>query len=214
MEIAESVRELGLQYVVITSVTRDDLFDGGADQFHQTINVIKEKNPHCHVEVLIPDFKGNIDALSHVLSAKPAVLNHNIEVVKQLFPSLRPDGNYSQSLHLLSQSKKQDSTIPTKSGFMIGLGETMPQIISLLDDLNDADVDFLTIGQYLQPSPSHASVKKYYTPFEFEQLKDIAKEKGFSEVESGPLVRSSYHAEKQFNNHKKSFKREIHSGVL
>ena len=193
--IAESVRKLGLSYAVITSVTRDDLKDGGATHFFKTITEIKTHNPNCQTEVLIPDFKGDADALDTVLSAKPVVLNHNIEVVKSLFPTMRPQGDYHQSLQLLKKSKQINPSIPTKSGFMIGLGETTDEILHLLDDLRTVEVDYLTIGQYLQPSLNHAQVKKYYTPSEFDFLKEKALEKGFVHVESGPLVRSSYRAE-------------------
>jgi lipoic acid synthetase len=193
--IAESVKQLELSYAVITSVTRDDLKDGGAIHFFETITEIKNRNPNCQTEVLIPDFKGDTDSLDTVLSAKPVVLNHNIEVVKSLFPIMRPQGKYHQSLQLLKKSKQINPNIPTKSGFMIGLGETTNEILRLLDDLRTVEVDYLTIGQYLQPSLSHAQVKKYYTPNEFDFLKEKALEKGFSHVESGPLVRSSYRAE-------------------
>jgi lipoyl synthase len=194
-EVAESVKALNLSYVVITSVTRDDISDGGAEVFSRMIQTIRSVHPSCRVEVLIPDFKGDADALQTVLLSSPDVLNHNIEVVKRLFPTLRPQGNYETSLSLLRSSKKINDSIPTKSGFMVGLGETDEEIQMLLDDLGDAGVDMLTIGQYLQPSQKHAEVKKYYTPEEFDHLKDIALERGFKHVESGPLVRSSYHAE-------------------
>jgi len=194
-EVALSVKNLGLKYVVITSVTRDDLNDGGAQVFHDSIVEIKKINPKCKVEVLIPDFNGNETSLTKVLNAKPDVLNHNIEVVKELFKSIRPQGNYDTSMNLLKLSKKIDSNIPTKSGFMIGIGETHYQILDLLDDLKKTHVDFLTIGQYLQPSKTHEKVMKYYTPKEFEEIKKLAYEKGFKHVESGPLVRSSYKAD-------------------
>jgi len=193
--IAESIKQLDLKYAVITSVTRDDLKDGGAHHFYETITEIKRLNSECKVEVLIPDFNGNAEALQKVLSAKPVILNHNIEVVSSLFPSIRPQGNYHQSLQILKKSKQLDQRIPTKSGFMVGLGESTSEIIELLDDLRSVHVDFLTIGQYLQPSTTHVSVKKYYTPDEFSALKQIALKKGFTHVESGPLVRSSYRAE-------------------
>lgn len=195
MHVAESVKKLNLSYVVVTSVTRDDLSDGGADHFHKTITAIKELNPSCEVEVLIPDFKGDEQALKHVLSAEPAVLNHNIEVVSSLFPQMRPQGYFDQSLKLLKKSKRIREDIPTKSGFMIGLGEDPDEILNLLDDLRDVNVDFLTIGQYLQPSIHHEPVQRYYTPEDFEFFKNNALEKGFAHVESGPLVRSSYRAE-------------------
>ena len=195
IDVAKSVYELGLNYVVITSVTRDDLHDGGASVYNDTIKQIKRINPGCCVEVLIPDFKGDFAALNHVLEASPTVLNHNIEVVKELFPSIRPQGDYNRSLNVLKQSKSSYPKIPTKSGFMVGLGESVDQIEKLLSDLKNAQVDMLTIGQYLQPTKNHAPIKKYYTPEEFNQLKEKALALGFSHVESGPLVRSSYHAE-------------------
>lgn len=195
IEVAESIQSLNLSYAVITSVTRDDLSDGGASIFSKTIKEVRKMNPSCKIEVLIPDFNGNQKALQMVLDAKPDVLNHNIEVVKELFPTVRPEGDYQRSIDLLKQCKQYDSKIPTKSGFMVGLGETTQQIKKLLEDLSDAQVDMITIGQYLQPSKQHIPVTKYYTPEEFEQFKKQAIQLGFSHVESGPLVRSSYHAE-------------------
>ncbi|RLF58500.1 MAG: lipoyl synthase [Thermoplasmata archaeon] len=194
-EVAESVQKLGLSHVVITSVTRDDLKDGGASIFVDAINAIKEKKSTCSIEVLIPDFKGNQQSLQMVLSAKPDVLNHNIEVVKELFQSVRPEGNYKQSIDVLKQSKRYNSEMITKSGFMVGLGESKDQIYQLLQDLRQADVNILTIGQYLQPTKKHVPIKKYYTPQEFNELSILAKNMGFSHIESGPLVRSSYNAE-------------------
>ncbi len=198
-DVAKSVKALNLSYVVITSVTRDDLADGGASMFHRTIKAIKQVNPGCKVEILIPDFNGDDNALRLVLSAGPDILNHNIEVVKELFLACRPEGSYDRSLRLLRNSKKFYGRIPTKSGCMIGLGETVDQIVQLFHDLRDAQVDMLTIGQYLQPSPSHVCVEKYYTPEEFSELKQRALEEGFHHVESGALVRSSYHAEQAFS---------------
>ena len=194
--VAESVKELGLKYVVITSVTRDDLEDGGANVFYETVKQIKKLNTDCKVEVLIPDFKGKMESLKIIINAKPDVINHNIEVVQDLFPDIRPQGNYEISLKLLTNIKKIKKTIITKSGFMVGLGETNEQILKTMRDLRGAKVDFLTIGQYLQPSRDHAEIKKYYTPAEFEEFKKLALNMGFKHVESGPLVRSSYHAEK------------------
>ena len=195
VHVAESVRKLHLNYSVITSVTRDDLDDGGARHFKETVTYIKKLNPECQVEVLIPDFNGDTDALETVLATKPAVLNHNIEVVSSLFETIRPQGDYHQSLEVLRNSKKLQPNIPTKSGFMVGLGESTSEILELLDDLRSTDVDFLTIGQYLQPSKDHVAIEKYYTPDEFEFFKQKALEKGFLHVESAPLVRSSYKAE-------------------
>jgi len=195
-DVAESVKELGLRYVVITSVTRDDLEDGGACVFYDTVKEIKKQNENCKVEVLIPDFKGRIESLKKVIDAKPNVINHNIEVVQELFPEIRPEGDYKTSLGLLRNIKNIDQKVKTKSGFMIGIGENKEQILKTMKDLREANVDFLTIGQYLQPTKEHTEIKKYYTPNEFDKLKKIALDMSFEHVESGPLVRSSYHAEK------------------
>jgi lipoic acid synthetase len=197
-DVAESVRQLGLKYVVVTSVTRDDLVDGGASVFYETVRGIKNLNNGCKVEVLIPDFNGNREALEKVISAEPDVVNHNIEVVEDLFPTIRPEGGYKLSLAVLETVKEIDPSMRTKSGFMIGLGESKEQILKTMKDLRNADVDFLTIGQYLQPTRSHAKIERYYTPEEFEEFKKVALNIGFKHVESGPLVRSSYHAEKAF----------------
>jgi lipoyl synthase len=194
-DIAESVQTLGLKYVVLTSVTRDDLPDGGARVFSRTINAIRQVNPDTHIEVLIPDFQGDDAALRTVIEAAPDVINHNIEVVEELFPIMRPQGSYRRSLRLLRTVKTMTDRIPSKSGLMVGLGESMEQILRTLGDLRDAQVDFLTIGQYLQPTTSHVLIKKYYTPQEFSQMKEVADQLGFTHVEAGPLVRSSYHAE-------------------
>ena len=194
--VAESVKSLDLNYVVITSVTRDDLKDGGASVFYETINQVRNQNNECKIEVLIPDFKGKIESLKRVIDAKPDVINHNIEVVEDLFETIRPEGNYKKSIELLEKIKKINNKIKTKSGFMIGIGENKDQILKTMGNLRKANVDFLTIGQYLQPTKDHAEIKKYYTPAEFEELKKIAIDMGFAHVESGPLVRSSYHAEK------------------
>lgn len=197
-DVAESVKTLGLWYVVVTSVTRDDLPDGGAGVFVQTIKEIRALNPAVHIELLIPDFQAMTSALQHVVSAAPDVINHNIEVVEPLFPMIRPQGDYQRSLSVLRTIKTLDPHMMTKSGFMVGLGETKEQIVSTLEDLRFAQVDFLTIGQYLQPTKEHAEIKKYYSPDEFEDLKQIAYHLGFAHVESGPLVRSSYHAAHAF----------------
>jgi len=194
-DIAESVKILGLKYVVVTSVTRDDLLDGGACVFSQTIQEIRQLNPVVHIEVLIPDFKADRTALQSIVDSAPDVINHNIEVVETLFPEIRPQGDYQRSLSVLRIIKTMDNQIKTKSGFMIGLGETKEQILSTIQNLKTAHVDFLTIGQYLQPTKQHAEIKKYYTPEEFQEFKNIALGLGFAHVESGPLVRSSYHAQ-------------------
>ncbi len=196
LDVAESVKHLGLNYVVITSVTRDDLSDGGAGVFNETVREVRRLNSDCDIEVLIPDFKGEISSLKTVIDSEPVVVNHNIEVVKELFPSVRPEGDYDLSLKVLKSIKNFNPDVKSKSGFMVGLGENKDQIFSTMKDLRKVDVDFLTIGQYLQPSSSHAEIKKYYTPKEFKEFKKIALDMGFEHVESGPLVRSSYHAEK------------------
>jgi lipoic acid synthetase len=194
-DIAESVKTLNLKYVVVTSVTRDDLQDGGASIFYETVQEIRHLNDACKIEVLIPDFRGDEAAIQKVVDAAPDVINHNIEVVETLFPQIRPQGNYQRSLKVLKTIKTRERRIPTKSGFMVGLGENTEQILATMHDLRDADVDFLTIGQYLQPTRNHAEVKKYYPPEEFVELKKAALAVGFLHVESGPLVRSSYHAQ-------------------
>jgi lipoic acid synthetase len=199
-DVAESVKKLDLKYVVITSVTRDDLGDGGAAVFAETVKEIRNVNPNIKIEVLIPDFKGNFNALKKVLGSNPDVVNHNIEVVEELFPKIRPEGNYKTSLNVLKQIKKFDRKVKTKSGFMVGLGESKEQILRTMKDLKRRDVDFLTIGQYLQPTEKHAKIEKYYTPDEFKELKEIAYKTGFKHVESDPLVRSSFHAERAFKH--------------
>ena len=194
-DVAESVKELGLSYAVVTSVTRDDLEDGGASIFSEVVKEIKNINKTCNIEVLIPDFNGDEEALKKVIDAEPDVINHNIEVSEELFPTIRPEGNYKTSLNVLKTIKKINKKMKTKSGFMVGLGEDKEQIIKTMQDLREADVDFLTIGQYLQPTRQHVEIKKYYTPEEFNEFKRIALDLGFKHVESGQLVRSSYHAE-------------------
>ena len=194
-DVAEGVKELGLKYAVITSVTRDDLEDGGASVFYDTVKEIKKLDSSCKIEVLIPDFRGSEEALKKVVDSRPDVVNHNIEVAEELFPEIRPEGNYMVSLEVLKNIKKIDKKVRLKSGFMVGLGENKDQIVKTMQDLRDSDVDFLTIGQYLQPTRNHAEIKKYYTPKEFDEFKKTAMGLGFKHVESGPLVRSSYHAE-------------------
>ncbi|MCK4364660.1 MAG: lipoyl synthase, partial [Thermoplasmatales archaeon] len=169
-DVAESVKELDLKYVVITSVTRDDLEDGGASIFYNTVNEVKNLNKNCKIEVLIPDFKGKIESLKKIIDSKPDVINHNIEVVEELFPKIRPEGNYKISLKLLGNIKSINKNVKTKSGFMVGIGENKDQILKTMKDLRGANVDFLTIGQYLQPTRSHAEIKKYYTPKEFDEF--------------------------------------------
>jgi lipoyl synthase len=195
--VAGVVRDLGLKYAVVTSVTRDDLPDGGASIFAGTIRAIREASPHTAVEVLIPDFGGDGAALDMVLGAEPDILNHNLETTEALYPAIRrPAANYRRSLNVLADAKKKGAL--TKSGLMIGLGEKYEDILQTLSDLRRAGVDLLTLGQYLRPSPANPAVEKYYSPREFEQLRDVALDLGFSDVAAGPLVRSSYQAEKLF----------------
>lgn len=195
--VAEAVVQMGLQHVVVTSVARDDLADGGALVFAETIRQVKQTSPLCSVEVLIPDFMGDPEALRTVLEAKPHVLNHNVETVEQLSDRVRSKAKYARSLELLARSKQFAPNIPTKSSIMVGLGESTEDLLRTMDDLRAADVDILTIGQYLQPTKSHLRIRKYYSPEEFQALKEEGLNRGFSHVESGPLVRSSYHAHEQ-----------------
>lgn len=197
LHIAQVVKKLSLEYAVITSVTRDDLEDGGASHFAQVIKEIKNLDPDCKVEVLVPDFKGSFESLKIVLKEKPEVLNHNLETVKRLYPVVRKGADYKRSLILLEKSKEYDSSIITKSGVIIGMGEEWEEIVELMQDLRRVNCDLLTIGQYLSPSDKHLPVKKYYSPEEFVELEKIGVKFGFLKVESGPLVRSSYHAKKQ-----------------
>ena len=191
--IAKAVSELGLKYAVITSVTRDDLPDGGAEHFANCIYEIRKLCPDTKIEILTPDFKGNKEALDIIIKAHPDVFNHNIEAVKEIFKTARPQGNYQTSLEVLKYIK-ENSDIPTKSGLMIGLGETFEQIKNTLQDLKAVGCDILTIGQYIQPSKQHLPVSKYYTPDEYEKLKTMANETGIKRHQIGPLVRSSYNA--------------------
>ena len=193
--IANAVKSLGLKYAVITSVTRDDLDDGGASHFAQCIYEIRKISPDTKIEILTPDFKNNKKSLDIIIQAHPDVFNHNIETVKEVFHTARPQGNYNQSLNVLEYIKN-NSDIKTKSGLMIGLGETTEQINATLNDLKNVGCDILTIGQYIQPSKGHMEVSKYYTLDEYEILKKMAKDIGFKNYQIGPLVRSSYNAYK------------------
>ncbi len=198
VKIAEAVKKLNLKHVVITSVDRDDLDDGGSEHFFKVINQTRKSNPSTTIEVLTPDFLRKGDAYKKVLAAKPDVFNHNIETVPSLYLKVRPGSRYFASLELLKNTKKVNKNIFTKSGIMVGLGETRDEILQVMDDLRAADVDFITIGQYLQPSTKHYPLDRYYTPKEFEDLGTIAKAKGFLLVSSSPLTRSSYHADEDF----------------
>ena len=193
MHIARAVKDLGLKYAVITSVTRDDLADGGAQHFANCIYEIRKICPQTKIEILTPDFKNNKASLDTIIASHPDVFNHNIETVKEVFKTARPQGNYQQSLDVLKYIKT-NSDIQTKSGLMVGLGETFEQIRATLEDLKSAGCDILTIGQYIQPSKEHLPVSKYYTLEEYETLKDIARKTGFKNFQIGPLVRSSYKA--------------------
>jgi lipoic acid synthetase len=198
VKIAEAVKKLNLRHVVITSVDRDDLEDGGSNHFFEVINQIRKINLGTTVEVLTPDFLRKGDAYKKVLEAKPDVFNHNIETVPSLYLKVRPGSRYFASLELLKNAKRFDNNVFTKSGIMLGLGENRDEILQVMDDLRAADVDFLTIGQYLQPSVKHHPLQKYYTPKEFDDYGTIAKAKGFLLVSSTPLTRSSYHADEDF----------------
>ena len=196
--IAQAVKKMGLQYVVLTSVTRDDLPDGGASHFSKTIRVLRTLDPKLKVEVLIPDFKGDLLSLTMVLNVSPDVLNHNVETIPRLYHEVRPQANYKRSLDLLKKSKENCPRILTKSGFMLGLGEDQKEVLSLLQDLREVECDFLTIGQYLQPHPDRLPVVRYIPPEVFEEYKIIGEEMGFKAVASGPFVRSSFHAFQMF----------------
>lgn len=195
--VAEAVVQMGLKHAVVTSVARDDLSDGGASIFAETIRAVKQASPLCNVEVLIPDFGGESEPLQVVLTARPHVLNHNIETVARLSDRVRSKAKYDRSLELLARSKQLAPDIPTKSSLMVGLGETTEEVLGAMDDLRAVDVDILTIGQYLQPTRKHLRVEQYYTPEQFAQFKEEGMKRGFRHVESGPLVRSSYHAREQ-----------------
>ena len=197
-KISSAVNKLNLKHVVITSVDRDDLYDGGSNHFYEVITVTRKNNPKTSIEVLTPDFLRKGEAYKKVLEANPDVFNHNIETVPSLYLKVRPGARYFSSLELLKSAKKINKKVFTKSGLMVGLGEKKDEILQVMDDLISAEVDFLTIGQYLQPSIKHHPLDKYYKPEEFEELKIIAKSKGFLLVSSSPLTRSSYHADEDF----------------
>jgi lipoic acid synthetase len=196
--LAKTIATLGLKYVVITSVDRDDLRDGGAAHFVACIAAVRQQSPQTRIEVLVPDFRGRMDiALDILQQAPPDVFNHNLETVPRLYKKARPGADYAWSLELIRQFKARYPQVPSKSGLMLGLGETFDEIVAVLKDLRAHDCDMLTLGQYLQPSLSHLAVDRFVTPEEFEQLAAIARELGFSNVASGPMVRSSYHADQQ-----------------
>lgn len=196
--IARAVEQIGLRHVVITSVTRDDLHDGGASHYAKTIKTICTQNPTCTIEVLIPDFKGSENALEIVLNENPHILNHNIETVPRLYPNVRPGADYERSISLLEKVKDIEPELTTKSGLILGMGEEHDEIIDVMKDLRDVGCDILTIGQYLCPGKGFLPIKRFYHPDEFRHLKYEGEKMGFKHVESGPLVRSSYHAATQF----------------
>ncbi len=194
VRVAEAVERMGLKHAVITSVNRDELEDGGAAIFAGTIKQIRKRLPACGIEVLIPDFMGDGASLGTVMRARPDILNHNIETVPRLYPQVRPKGRYQRSLELLARAKRLDASVYTKSGIMLGLGEELDEVVQVFRDLRAHDVEILTVGQYLRPTANHLPLVRYVTPDEFAQLKVEALSLGFRHVESGPLVRSSYHA--------------------
>ncbi len=196
-KVAHAIHAMALDYVVVTSVDRDDLDDCGAGHFASTIREIRDRSPQCRIEVLIPDFKGEREPLTTVLDAKPDVLNHNIETVPRLYRTTRPGGRYDRALELIDRSRHYAPDIPTKSGLMVGLGEEWDEVLGTLRDLRSAGCRIVTIGQYLRPSLANVPMSRYYTPSEFAALKAYGLELGFGHVESGPLVRSSYHAHEQ-----------------
>ena len=204
LKISAAVNKLNLKHAVITSVDRDDLDDGGANHFYEVILQTKKNNPSTTIEVLTPDFLRKGDSYKKVIEANPDVFNHNIETVPGLYRKVRPGSRYFASVELLKNTKKINKNIFTKSGLMVGLGENKDEILQVMDDLRSAEVDFLTIGQYLQPSVKHHPLDRYYRPDEFRELKDIAKSKGFLLVSSSPLTRSSYHADEDFAELKKN----------
>ena len=198
IKIANAVKKLNLRHVVITSVDRDDLPDGGSTHFKEVVEITRKKNPNTTIEVLTPDFLRKGDSYKIILSANPDVFNHNIETVPRLYVKVRPGARYFSSLELLKNAKKDNKQVFTKSGIMVGLGEEKDEVIQVMDDLRSANVDFLTIGQYLQPTAKHHPLDRYYHPDEFKDLEIIAKSKGFLLVSSSPLTRSSYHADEDF----------------
>ena len=198
LRIGVGVEKLGLNHVVITSVDRDDLPDCGAEHFVKTIEAIRYKAPKTTIEILPGDFRGNMDSIDTVIRARPDVFNHNLETVPRLYPTIRPGARYFRSLRLLQRVKEVDPTQFTKSGLMVGLGETKEEVAQVMDDMRAADIDFITIGQYLQPTPKHAPLDRFWTPEEFEQLETMARAKGFLMVSASPLTRSSHHAGEDF----------------
>ncbi len=198
LRIGVAVMQMELKHVVVTAVDRDDLKDGGADHFSKTVQAIRMKSPDTTIEILTGDFRGDINDIDHVVKAAPDVFNHNIETVPRLYPTIRPGARYFRSLRLLERVKDVEPTMFTKSGMMVGLGESIEEISQVMDDMRAAKIDFITIGQYLQPTPKHAPVMKWWSPEEFEKLNKMAKSKGFLMVSASPLTRSSHHAGDDF----------------
>ncbi|WP_031481958.1 lipoyl synthase [Maridesulfovibrio frigidus] len=197
--ISEAVSRLGLKYVVVTSVTRDDLPDGGAQHYAETITRIRTDHPDCKIEVLIPDFQGNLDALKTVIKAGPHVINHNVETTPDLYSEIRPQADYQQSLEMLDRVKKLSNSIPAKSGLMVGLGETDKQVYKVIKDLAETNCDIVTVGQYMRPSKEHPAVKRYVEPLVFEEYAEYGKSLGIKNIFSAPLVRSSFQASESFD---------------
>lgn len=198
IKLADTIHDMQLKYIVITSVDRDDLLDGGANHFVQCMQKVRAKNPHIKIEVLVPDFRGRMDVAIDILATEPPeVFNHNLETVPRLYKAVRPGSDYTGSLQLIQKFKEKVPGVPTKSGLMLGMGETFDELIEVMKDLRTYQCDRLTLGQYLQPSRHHYPVKRYVTPKEFNELGEIGRTLGFNHVASGPLVRSSYHADKQ-----------------
>ncbi|WP_420584818.1 lipoyl synthase [Ruegeria sp.] len=211
--VAAAVKKLGLRHVVITSVDRDDLDDGGAEHIAQTIRAVRHQNPGTTIEVLTPDFLGKGEAANVVFEAAPDVFNHNLETVPHLYPTVRPGARYYASLRLLDDAKRAIPGIFSKSGLMVGLGETLSDVRQVMDDLRAAQVDFLTIGQYLQPTPKHHPIDRFWSPEEFAQLEQIARSKGFLHVSATPLTRSSFHADEDFAALKQARQRALATGA-
>ena len=195
--VGRAVRTLGLEHVVVTSVNRDDLADGGAAVFAATVRAIRREAPGCQVELLIPDFQGSAEALEKVLDARPDILNHNTETVPRLYKLARHGGRYERTLELFRRARRRVPDLLTKSGIILGLGEEREELLATMSDLRDADVNILTLGQYLRPSPTHLPIARFYHPDEFRELAEEGRRRGFAHVEAGPLVRSSYHAKRQ-----------------
>jgi lipoyl synthase len=211
--VAQAVKKLGLRHVVITSVDRDDLADGGADHIAQTIRAVRHQTPDTTIEVLTPDFLGKGNAADAVFEAAPDVFNHNLETVPHLYPRVRPGARYYTSLRLLDDAKRANPQMFTKSGLMVGLGESMNDVRQVMDDMRAANVDFLTVGQYLQPTPKHHPIDRFWTPEEFAQLEQIARGKGFLGVSATPLTRSSFHADEDFAALKQARQQSLAAGT-